>query len=228
MMGEYQEASPTGQERRRSPRAKYSIVANFLVGGRVYSDHVQNISMGGASIRFSGSASLGGEQPISLAFPSGKSQRQIDGKIAWVKADEFGVVFEKVSAKCKELNLFEAEMEKRLTQPPKEEARAVGRIRKKRIRWEPSGVGGVTGYKLYWSKEGPVNYGSPSAELGHVTEVILPDGVPSFPLISGQVNLGITAVDSAGNESAMIEITTHLNFTTPQAPSRIEVEDVEY
>jgi hypothetical protein len=227
MIGEYQEVSPTGQERRRSPRAKYSIVANFLVEGQVYSDHVQNISMGGASIRFSGSVSFREEQQIALAFPSGKSQRQIDGKIVWVKPEQFGVVFERVGAKCTELNLFEVEAEKKMHTPlEKEEPRTVGRIRKKRIRWEPSGVGEVTGYKLYWSKDAPVNYGSQSAYLGNVTEVILPDGVPSFPVITGEVNLGITAIDSAGNESGMIEITTRLNFSIPEAPRKIEVEDV--
>jgi hypothetical protein len=226
MIGENQEVSPTGQERRRSPRAKYSIVANFLVEGKVYSDHVQNISMGGASIRFSGSASLREEQQISLAFPSGKSQRQIDGKIVWVKPEQFGVVFERVGAKCEELNLFEVEAEKAYTPATKEEPRAVGRIRKKRIRWEPSGAGEVTGYKLYWSKDAPVTYGSPSAYLGNVTEAILPDGVPSFPAITGEIHLGITAIDSTGNESGMIEITTRLNFAIPQAPGKIEVEDV--
>jgi len=226
MIGEYQDVSPTGQERRRSPRAKYSIIVNFLAGGQVYSDHVQNISMGGASIRFSGSASFDKGQPVSLAFPSGKSQRQIDGKIVWVKAEEFGVVFESVGEKCKELNLFEEEAEKMRTPVAKEEARTVGRVRKKRIRWEPSGAGEITGYKLYWSKDAPVDYSSPSAYLGNVTEVILPDGVPSFPGITGEVNLGITAIDSAGNESAMIGITTRLNFTIPEAPTKIEVEDV--
>ena len=226
MIGEYQEGSPTGQERRRSPRAKYAIVANFLVEGKVYSDHVQNISMGGASVRFSGSASLREEQQISLAFPSGKSQRQIDGKIVWVKPGQFGVVFERVGTKCTELNLFEAEAEKMQTPLGKEEPRPLGRIRKKRIRWEPSGAGEVTGYKLYWSKEVPVDYGSPSAYLGNVTEVILPDGVPAFPAITGEFRLGITAVDSAGNESAMIETTARLNFTIPEAPGKLEVEDV--
>ena len=224
MIGEYQDVSPTGQERRRSPRAKYSIVANFLVEGRVYSDHVQNISMGGASIRFSGSASFSEGEPISMAFPSGKSERQIDGKVVWVKAEQFGVVFERVGPKCRELSLFEKE-EKMPTPSEKEEPRTVGRIRKKRIRWEPSGAGGVTGYKLYWSKDAPLNYGSQSAYLGNVTEVVLPDGVPEFPAITGEVNLGITSVDAAGNESAMIEITTRLNFTIPEAPRKVEVED---
>ena len=226
MNGEHQEVSPIRQERRRSPRAKYSIIVNFLVGGQVYSDHVKNISMGGALIRFPGSASISEEQQISIAFPSGKSQRQIDGKIVWTKGGEFGLVFEKVGAKCKELSLFEGEAERMHGPPAKEERGTVGRIRKKRILWEPSGSGEPTGYKLYWSKDEPVNYGSPSAYLGNVTEVILPDGVPSFPLLKGEVNLGITAIDSAGNESAMIEITPLLNFTVPEPPHRIEVENV--
>jgi hypothetical protein len=182
--------------------------------------------MGGASISFSGLASFREKQQISLAFPSGKSQRQIDGKIVWIKPGGFGVVFEKVGAKCNELNLFEAEAEKMQKTPAKEERRTVGRIRKKRIRWEPSGAKETTGYKLYWSKDEPVNFGSASAYLGNVTEVILPDGVPSFPLVAGEVNLGITAIDSAGNESAMIEITARLNFMIPEPPQKIEVEDI--
>ena len=80
-------------------------------------------------------------------------------------------------------------------------------------------------YRLYWSVEGEVDYDCQYVELGNVAGVILPDDIPSFPLITGTLYLGITALSKAGNESDMTKITASLDFTLPEAPKQIWVED---
>jgi hypothetical protein len=103
----------------------------------------------------------------------------------------------------------------------------LGRIRKKRIRWEPSPDVQVSRYRLYWSRNGDATYDSEYADLGLTTEVILPDGIPSFPLIAGEVGLGITAFNQAGNESDITKTEATLNFVTPDAPRDLMVEEVD-
>jgi hypothetical protein len=103
----------------------------------------------------------------------------------------------------------------------------LGRIRKKRIRWLPSSDAQVSTYRLYWSNNGDATYDSEYADLGLVTEVVLPDGIPSFPLVAGEMGLGITAFNQAGNESDMTKTAANLNFLTPDAPRDLMVEDVD-
>jgi hypothetical protein len=103
----------------------------------------------------------------------------------------------------------------------------LGRIRKKRIRWEPSPDAQVSRYRLYWSTSGDATYDCAYADLGLVTEVILPDGIPSFPLGPGEMSLGITAFNQAGNESDITQTAANLNFVAPDAPRDLMVEDVD-
>ena len=70
-----------------------------------------------------------------------------------------------------------------------EEVISMAKIRKRKIRWNPSSTADVVGYKVYWSVGGGVNYNSESAEVGMRTEVILPDELPSFPLVEGEIEL---------------------------------------
>jgi actin-like ATPase involved in cell morphogenesis len=103
--------------------------------------------------------------------------------------------------------------------------RKTGRIKRKRIRWHRSPSAEVSNYRLYWSVGEAVGYDSQYVELGDVTEAILPDGIPSFPLISGTVHLGITALSNAGNESDMTKTSASLNLLVPEAPKRIWLEE---
>jgi len=84
----------------------------------------------------------------------------------------------------------------------------------------------VTGCRLYWSKQGAVDYNSTFAELGNVSEVILPDDVSSFPLETGNVELGISAINQAGNESDITKVSAYFNFSVPDAPLGLVLEDV--
>ena len=101
------------------------------------------------------------------------------------------------------------------------EIRKRGRIKKRRIRWHPSPSAEVSHYRLYWSVGKAVGYDSHHVELGDVTEAILPDDILSFPLISGTVHLGITALTNAGNESDMTRISAAFDFLVPEIRKRI-------
>ena len=100
------------------------------------------------------------------------------------------------------------------------EEKKVGKIRQKKIRWQASSTPGINQYKLYWSTDGVLDYSSPSLDLGNSNEVVLPEGAPSFPLVNGTLTLGISAVNDAGNESDITEMTAEFNFVVPDAPSR--------
>ena len=104
--------------------------------------------------------------------------------------------------------------------------REAGKVKRKRLRWQPSASPDVTGYILYWSRYGEVHYGSEHAQVGKVTEVILPDDVPSFPLDKGKLELGVSAVNQLGNESDLTKLTVRFNFSVPGAPRNLEVEDL--
>ena len=102
----------------------------------------------------------------------------------------------------------------------------MGKIKNKKLRWEPATGEEAVTYKLYWSKNGAVDYTSSFAEVGAVTQVILPDDIPSFPRIAGNMELGIAAVNQAGNESDITTISAYFDFTVPEAPKSLVVEDL--
>jgi hypothetical protein len=55
--------------------------------------------------------------------------------------------------------------------------------------------------------------------IGNVTEVVLPEHVPSFPIVKGSIELGITAVNEVGNESDMMIFAAPFQFSVPDAPT---------
>jgi len=61
--------------------------------------------------------------------------------------------------------------------------------------------------------------------VGTVTEVTLPDDIPSFPLVSGKIVFGVTAIGPSGNESEITTITGDIDFTVPGAPRNLRFED---
>lgn len=99
-------------------------------------------------------------------------------------------------------------------------------LRSKRVRWAASASPEVTGYRLYWAVGGGVGYDSEFAEMGLTTQVILPDDVAPFPLVAGPIEIGVTAVNEAGNESEMIRLPTLFDFTAPGPPEDLEAEDI--
>ena len=104
------------------------------------------------------------------------------------------------------------------------EEKKMARVRKRKVHWDASNGLGVVGYKLYWAVGKGVNYDSDFADLGNVTEVILPDDVPSFPIDVGDIEIAVVAVDHIGNESDMTKLYAPFGFTAPDAPTGLAVE----
>ena len=103
----------------------------------------------------------------------------------------------------------------------------MAKLRKIRISWNVSTDPDVKGYKLYWAVGGGINYDSDSAEVSNVTELILPDDIPSFPLVAADIELGVTAVNHRGNESDITKYSAPFDFTVPDAPMDLVVEPIE-
>ena len=103
----------------------------------------------------------------------------------------------------------------------------MGKIRQKKIRWERSASPDVVNYKVYWSENGTMNYDAKHALVGDAAELLLPGDVPSFPLIKSTMTLGISAVDRAGNESDITTVRVKVDFTVPDAPPGLRIEDLQ-
>jgi hypothetical protein len=84
----------------------------------------------------------------------------------------------------------------------------------------------VVGYKLYVQPTpDEVTYQSPSFDLGNRTEVPL-DEVAGLDKLDGTFNLGLAAVDDAGNESDLKVLSNiALDFFAPAAPGFEIVEE---
>ncbi len=100
----------------------------------------------------------------------------------------------------------------------------MAKVKKRRLVWEPSTSPNVIGYKLYWAEQGTVNYDSPCAMIGNAPGVVLPEQVPSFPIVNGSIELGITAVNEVGNESDMMILPAPFQFSIPDAPTSPKLE----
>ena len=199
---------------------------DYLASGRVYRDYVRNVSLAGASIGCR-DFFIPGEK-ISIAFPLANSLNQINGEIVWVDTNTFGVAFKSVGPRCKELSLSPPEPLEQRPAGIQVDIKKAGKIKSKRIRWYRSSSAEVIKYRLYWSVERDVDYDSSYVELGNVAEALLPDDIPSFPLITGTLYLGITALSKAGNESDMTKISASLDFTVPEAmPSVCAISSTE-
>ena len=70
-----------------------------------------------------------------------------------------------------------------------------------------------------------MGYDSEFYEVENKTVVVLPDEIPSFPRMAGEIELGITAVNAAGNESDITIARVYVDFTVPEAPKGLTVED---
>ena len=103
----------------------------------------------------------------------------------------------------------------------------MAKIRKRKIHWTPSPAMDVAGYKLYWTEGDEVTYDSDFAEVGNVTEVVLPDDIPSFPVAGNGIKLGVTAINEIGNESDMITFSASSEFKVPDSPLDLAMETIQ-
>jgi Tfp pilus assembly protein PilZ len=206
--------------KRRHPKKACFIYVDCVVRGRSYNDAVNNISQGGACVRTQRQFHPGDE--IELDFPLLGLKAHIEGRIAWACPRSIGIEFRSVCAEAKGIRYdFDFGGEDLIYR--EKEVSEMGKIRKRTVRWEPSTD--ARKYRLYWSVQGPVGYESDFVELENNTTVILPDEVPSFPKITGNIELGITAVNAVGSESDITIARVYVDFTVPKAPKALTVED---
>ena len=101
----------------------------------------------------------------------------------------------------------------------------MAKIKDVTMSFPPSGSPDVVGYKLYVA-EAPaeVTYESDSFDLGAETVVVL-NTLPGMLDRDGVFNIGVVAVDDAGNESSMSLLNdVPLDFQAPEAPGPITIE----
>jgi hypothetical protein len=106
------------------------------------------------------------------------------------------------------------------------------RLKERILHFKPSASPDVVAYRLYYTPApAPPTYDSPNTELG-MPEADAETGklfvdlaeLEAMTSIDGIFNLGIVAVDDAGNESSMLILSEiPLDFTAPDAPTEAEV-----
>ena len=98
----------------------------------------------------------------------------------------------------------------------------MSKVKKATISFAPSGSPDVVGYKLYMTQApDAVDYNVQSFDLGNATEIDL-STLPGMTTMDGVYNIGVTAVDDAGNESSMqILEGVALDFVAPDPPGQI-------
>jgi Tfp pilus assembly protein PilZ len=207
-------------EKRRYARKACYMDVNYVVRGHSYNDVINNLSQGGACVRTQRVFLPGDEISMDSSFLG--TRTHIVGRIAWVGPRSMGIKFRSVTADVKGLRYgFGLREDGEVS--AEEESWAVGKLRKRTVRWEPSA--GAAKYRLYWSTQGPVVHESDFVEIENKTLVVLPDEVFSFPRIAGEIELGITAVSAVGNESDVTRVRAYFDFTVPEAPKGLTVED---
>jgi Tfp pilus assembly protein PilZ len=179
------------------------ISVDYQIGGRIYRDFVRNVSDGGLLIETGGKFVAGQEVSLTFMEPSLGKQTKATAHIVWIGSRQIGL---------------------RLEADSKEVTR-VGKVKKKRLIWDRSLSEKVTKYRVYWSKDGGIGYDSDYAEVGDVSQVILPDDIPSFPLVANEMELGVSAITEAGNESEIAKIIVPVDFTVPEQPRNLKLED---
>ena len=214
----------TGLEKRQFQRTGCLIPVSYEVKGHNFKDTLRNISEAGGYVQTFRAFSVGEE--ISLELPPQDHGEKVLGDIVWVGPEGIGVRFKVRDQALMEKLVPGQENRNKEFNITEKEARRMGKIRTKKLRWEPAAGEETAKYKLYWSENGEVNYSSNFAEVGAVTQVILPDDIPSFPHMAGNLELGITAVNQAGNESDITKISAYFDFTVPEAPKSLVVEDL--
>jgi hypothetical protein len=212
-----------GLEKRRSQRTDCLIAIRYEVRGHNFGDALRNISEAGGYLQSFRAFSVGEE--VSLELPQDHGEKVLSD-VVWVGPEGIGLKF-RVPDRALMQKLFPGQespnKELNITRKGRSQ---MGKIKPKKLRWEPAAGEESAKYKLYWSENGSIDYTSAFAEVGAVTQVILPDDVPSFPRIAGNLELGIAAVNQAGNESDITKISAYFDFTVPEAPKSLVVEDL--
>lgn len=216
---------PVAEERRRHLRNASLIPVTFFGDGQDRKTFILNISSGGVFIGGAGYHPRDCEVLMNFEHPGTQRPISLVGRIAWASSTGVGVRF-KQQVQSSRGPCMGPEGGGRKLEERKEGVTSMGKIKKKRVCWEPSLSADVATYRIYWAEEGQVGYSSRYVDVGKVTEVILPDDIASFPPAKGEVSLGVSALDESGNESDLAKMTAKFNFLVPDAPTNLVVEEV--
>jgi hypothetical protein len=208
-------------ERRRHPRESCFIDSGYMVQNLWYRGCIRDIGAGGAYVQTSESSAFSPGEDVFLIARITVLRQQFRAKIAWVGLHGMGVKFQML-----ELDSGKSAHATDENESLEEERTGTSRFRNRKVRWEPSGSGDVVNYRLYWSTRGAVTYDSDFMDVGAMTEVTLPKDIPSFPLISRNIELAISAINEAGNESELIKAVVHADVTVPEAPQDPVIEEM--
>jgi hypothetical protein len=224
LLGKFEEKP--GEERRNHVRKPFFMAIDYATKDRTYKDFIQNISTGGVFIETR--MPLYARQKLAMSFPLPNCQKhvKITGQIVRTSIQGIGVKFLVMEEVDKKLDVHDVEIVHHDLLNTTKEGEKMARIRKRKVRWNPSNDSGVVGYKLYWAVGKEVGYDSDFAELGNITGVTLPDDVPSFPIVAGDIELGVVAVDHVGNESDMVKLSAPFDFSAPDAPTGLAIETI--
>jgi hypothetical protein len=212
-----------GSERRRFRRTDCLAAIRCEVRGHHFGDTLRNISEGGGYLKTLHAFSVGEE--VVLELPRDHEEK-VTGDVVWVGPEGIGLRFRVPNRALIRKLVPGQEMNNMELNITRKETHQMGKIRQKKLRWEPAAGEGSAKYRLYWSENGTLDYASSCAEVGMVTQVVLPDDVPGFPRIAGNLELGISAINQAGNESDITRINAYFDFTVPEAPRGLVVDDL--
>ena len=212
-----------GLEKRRFRRTDCLVAIRYEANGHNFRDTLRNISEGGGYLQTLRAFSVGEE--IAMEAPQ-VHEEKVMGDVVWVGPEGIGLKFRVPNRELLQKLVPGEEKHHNELNITKKETGQMGKIKQKKLRWEPAAGEGSAKYKLYWSENGSLDYASRFAEVGAVTQVVLPDDIPSFPRIAGNLELGIATVNQAGNESDITKISAYFDFTVPEAPKSLVVEDL--
>jgi uncharacterized membrane protein YdjX (TVP38/TMEM64 family)/Tfp pilus assembly protein PilZ len=197
-------SSATSDRRVHARKSCLSSVA-YQIGGRIHRDLVRNISAGGLLIETEGEFVVGQEVLLAFMKPSFGTQTKVMAQIAWIGPHRVGLRFK---ANSKEVT-------------------REGKVKRKRLIWDRSLSDKVTRYRVYWARDGGMDYNSDYVEVGNVPQVILPDEIPFFPSVADEMEVGVSAISEAGNESEITKIVVSVDFTVPESANNLRLEDFQ-
>ena len=220
------DASSSTEERRSQARESCTVLTDYTVKRQRYKGFIINMSHGGALLATSRRFLVGEEVALAFPHPVTKEHCRVTGEIVWEGSQGIGVRFQPTERGWRGVDIYASETHGDQSIQVHEEVKGMGRVNKKRVSWELAPSPDVQTYRLYWSKDREVNYDSDHEDIGRVPEIILPDDIPSFPLKTGKMELGVSAINRAGNESDIARITINFNFEVPEKPQNLKVVDL--
>lgn len=104
----------------------------------------------------------------------------------------------------------------------------MAKVISKRISWTAATTPDIVAHRVYVEPEGTlIDYNSFNTTVDMPkTDIVVPGEFPGWPMEEGNYGVGISSVDDMGNESDITIISSPFDFSAPDAPTGVVVEDV--